>query len=63
MVVTMKKVKMTLEYQETMNVDIGNIASTKKTFGISIYEVIDDSQFEAVIYFLTIFLTNVKNSK
>ena len=43
MVVTMKKVKMTLEYQETMNVDIGNIASTKKTFGISIYEVIDDS--------------------
>ena len=41
MFVTMKEEKNTLKYQETMNVGIENIASKKRPFWRSIYEVID----------------------
>ena len=51
MVVTIEKERKTLEYQETMNVDIENIASKKQPFWISIYEVIHDDYFEVVQLF------------
>ena len=41
MVVTMKEDEKTLEYQETMNVYIENIASKKHSFWRPIYEIID----------------------
>ena len=46
MVVKMKEEKNIFKYQEIMNVDIENIASTKQPFWKSIYEVIYDSYFE-----------------
>ena len=42
--------KKTLEYQETMNLDIENIASLKKNWR-PIYEVIENSYFEATKLF------------
>ena len=48
MVVAIEEENKTLEYQETMNVDIENFSSTNQPFWISIYEVIDDSYFEVV---------------
>ena len=48
MVVTIKKDKKALEYQETMNLDIENILSTDQPFWRSIYEVIYDSYFGVV---------------
>ena len=39
-----------MKYQEKMNVDIKNIASKKEPFWRSIYEVIDDSYFEVVLF-------------
>ena len=46
MVITIEEEKNTLEYQETMNVDIENVASKIQPFWRSIYEVIDTSYFE-----------------
>ena len=50
-----------MEYQETMNVDIEIIAS-KKIFWRSIYEVIDDSFFEEIKLFPTMFLKQCRNN-
>ena len=51
-----------MEYQETMNLDIENIASpSQKTFR-SIYEVINDDYFKAVKFFPTEFLNQFKNN-
>ena len=55
MVVKIEEENKTLEYQEAMNVDIENIASTKQPFWISIYEVIDYLYFEVVKHFPKIF--------
>ena len=52
-----------MEYQETMNVDIENIASKNQQFWISIYEVIDDSYFILVKLFPTTFLKQCKNNQ
>ena len=51
MVVKIEEDNNTLGYQETMNLDIENIASTNQTFWISIYEVIHYSYFVVVIVF------------
>ena len=62
MVVKMKEDKNTLEYHETLNVDIKNIASKKQPFWRSIYEVIDDSYFEATRLFPSTFLNQCRNN-
>ena len=54
--VTISEERNTLEYQETINLDIENIASTGQNIWRSIYEVIDDSYFLAVKLFPTQFL-------
>ena len=51
-----------MEYQETMNVDIEKIDSTKQPFWGSIYKVIYDSYFELVKQFRKIFLNQCKNN-
>ena len=53
----------TLEYQETMNVDIGNIASKNQQVWRSIYEIIDDSYFKVVRLFPTKFSNQCKNNQ
>ena len=55
-VVTIEEEKKTLEYQETMNLDIENIDSTNQQIWRSIYEVIHDDYFKAVKLFPTQFL-------
>ena len=55
MVVTMKEYKKTLEYQETLSIDIVNIASKKQPFWRPIYEVIENSYFEETKLFPTNF--------
>ena len=55
MVVTMKEEKKTLEHQETMNVDIGNIASKKQLFWRPIYEVTENSYLKKQNYFQQFF--------
>ena len=62
MVVTIKEEKNNLEYQETMNVDIENIANQKQPFWWSIYEVIDDSYFEVTKLFPTEFTNQCRNN-
>ena len=42
MVVTIEEEKNTFEYQETMNVDVENIANKKQKFWRPIYEVVDN---------------------
>ena len=61
MVVKMKEEKNNLEYQETMKVDIQNIASKKQPFWRPIYEVIENSYFEETKLFPTIFLNQCRN--
>ena len=51
MVVTIEEEKKTLEYQETMNVDVENISSKKQMCWGPIYEVIDNSYFQQKNYF------------
>ena len=51
-----------MEYQETMSLDIENIASKKQPFWRSIYEVTDDSYFEVVKLFPRIFQNQCKNN-
>ena len=58
----MKEDNKTLEYQETINVDIENIASKKQPFWRTIYEVIDYSYFEIVKLCPTTFLNQCKNN-
>ena len=53
----------TLEYQETMNLDLENIAITSQQVWISIYKVIDDSYFKSVKLFPTQFLDHCKKRK
>ena len=55
-VVTIEDEKNTLEYQETMDLDVENIAITSKKKWGSIYEVIHDDYFKAVKFFPTEFL-------
>ena len=62
MAVTTKGEKNTLEYQETMNLDIENIASKKQPFWRPIYEVIKNSYFEERILFPTTFLKQCRNN-
>ena len=50
-----------MEYQETINVDIENIAIKRQPFEISIYEVIDDSYSEEKL-FPTTFLNQCRNN-
>ena len=52
---TTEEYRKTLEYQETMNLDIENIASTSQQIWRSIYEVIHDYYFKAVKFFATEF--------
>ena len=60
MVVTLKEEKNTLEYQDTMSVDIKNIASKKQPFWWATYEVIENSYIEEIKLFPTIFLNQSK---
>ena len=59
----MEEQKKTLEYQETMNLDIENIASTSQNICRSIYEVTNDDYFEAVEFFPTEILNQCKKIK
>ena len=58
--VTIEEERNTLEYQETMNLDIENIASTSQNNWRSIYEVIHDDYFKAVKIFPTQFIEYCK---
>ena len=49
--VTIEEEKKTLEYQDTMNLDIENISSTNQQIWGSIYEVIHDDYFKVVKLF------------
>ena len=49
--VTIEDERKTLEYQETMNLDIENIGSTSQKIWRSIYEVIHDDYFKGVKFF------------
>ena len=61
--VTIEDKRKTLEYQETMNLDIENISSTSQQIWKSIYEVIDDSYFKAVKLFPTECLDHCKKTQ
>ena len=50
-----------MEYQETMNLDIEKISSTKQPFWRPIYEVIDDSYSGEVKLFPKRFLNQCRN--
>ena len=68
-VVTIEEERNTLEYQEILNLDIENIASTSQQIRGSINEVIHDDYFKAVKLFPTKILDyylknkNVKNDE
>ena len=62
MVVTIEEQNKTLEYQETMNLDIENIAIKNQPMWRSIYEVIDDSYFGVIKLFPKICLNQCKNN-
>ena len=51
-----------MEYQETINVDIGNIASKKQPFWMQIYEVIENSYFEETKLFPTRVFPQCRNN-
>ena len=51
-----------MEYQETMNLDIENIAITNQQIWKSIYEVIHDDYFKVVKLFPSEFLNQCKNN-
>ena len=61
--VTIEDEKKTLECQETMNLDIENIASTSQKNWRSIYEFIHDDYFKGVKFFPTEFLNHCKDKK
>ena len=54
--VTIEEERNTLEYQEGMNLDIENIASTSQWIWRSIYEFIHDDYFKSVKLFPTKFI-------
>ena len=54
--VTIEKEMNTSEYQETMNLDIEDIASTSQRIWRSIYEGIHDDSFKALKFFPRAFL-------
>ena len=58
--VTIEEDKKTLEYHETMNLDIENIDSTNQQIWRSIYEVIHDDDFKVVKFFTREFLDQCK---
>ena len=58
--VTKEEERNTIKYQETMNLDIENIASKSQQIWRSIYEVIHDDYFKAVKLFPTQFLNHCK---
>ena len=58
--VTIEEERKTLEYQETMNLDIENIASSSQQIWRSIYEVIDDTYLKKMKLFPTEFLDHCK---
>ena len=58
--ITIEDEKKTLEYQETINLNIENIASTSQNIWRSIYEVIGDSYFNVVKLFPTELLDQCK---
>ena len=60
-VVTIEEEKKTLGYQETMNLDIENIASTNQQIWRSTYEVIHDDYFKVVKLFPREVLDQCKN--
>ena len=62
-VVTIEDESNTLEYQETMNLDIENISSTNQKNWRSIYEGLHDDYFKAVKLFPTQFLDHCKKIK
>ena len=62
MVVTIEEDNNTLKYQETMNVDVENIASKKQPFCRPIYEVIENSYFVATKLFPTKHLDQCRNN-
>ena len=62
MVVTIEEEMKNLEYQETMNVEIENIASEKQPSWIPIHEVIENSYFAETKCFPTEFLDQYRNN-
>ena len=58
--ITIEDEKKTLEYQETINLNIENIASTSQNIWRSIYEVIGDLYFNVVKLFPTELLDQCK---
>ena len=60
MVISIEEDQKTLEYQETMNADVGNIPNKK--IWIPIYKVIDNLFFAAKKLFPTGFLDQCKNN-
>ena len=62
-VVTIEKQRHTLEYQETINLGIENIAISSQQIWRSIYELIDDSYFKSVKLFPTQFLDHCKKNE
>ena len=55
MIISMEEEQKTVEYQETMKVDVENISPQKKTHGDQ-YEVIDTSFFEETYVFHRLFI-------
>ena len=51
-----------MKYQETINVDVQNISSKMNKFWRPIYEVIENSYFEARKIFPTRFLDQCRNN-
>ena len=62
MVVTIEEEENTLEYQETMKLDIENISSKKQSFWRPIYEVIENSYFEETKLFPTKIFNQCRNN-
>ena len=60
--VTIEVERNNLKYQETINLDIENIASTSQQIWRSIYEVIHDDYFKAIKLFPTPFLYHCKKT-
>ena len=51
-----------MEYQETIDLDIENIASTNEKIWVSIYEFIRDDYFKVIKFFPNKFLNRCKNN-
>ena len=60
---TIEEDRTTLEYKETMTLDVENIASTSQQIWISMYEVIHDDYFKTVKFLPTEFLNKCIKKK